>query len=71
MGANRISMEATMRLKAKLRSRCPRCDEIIEPGDEIIWEPSMRAQHVKCPENPDPHADDSWADAYPRFHEDS
>jgi hypothetical protein len=61
-----------MILQAKLRSRCPHCGEIIEPGDKILWEPGMRAQHVKCPENPDPHADiDDWADAYPIFHEDS
>lgn len=61
-----------MILRAKRFSTCPHCDGPINPGDNILWEPGMRAQHVKCPENPDPHADsEAWADAYPIFHEDS
>ena len=41
-----------MVIRAKFNSRCPRCGNFINAGDEIEWERGKKATHVKCPDSP-------------------
>ena len=39
-----------MVIRAKFNSRCPKCGNFINAGDEVNWERGSKATHVKCPE---------------------
>lgn len=39
-----------MVIRAKFNSRCPKCGNFINAGDEVNWERGSKATHVTCPE---------------------
>lgn len=38
-----------MIIKARFGSKCPKCGQTINVGDEINWEKGQKATHAKCP----------------------
>ena len=37
-----------MIMKSKYPNDCPLCDEPIHVGERIVWQPGLRAYHVRC-----------------------
>lgn len=38
-----------MVIRAKFNSRCPKCGQYINAGDEVNWTKGEKATHVTCP----------------------